>query len=165
MIIHASKDFEKRFKCDVSMKGQTVLQAGRLDAWSAHCFKIGRKSAVFFMNDATLYSVLVPACGLFSFKAAMKVLLVRIGVIWRRHGASFDVSNQSIIVLPRTNKSLISSMSEAIRCVTCRHEYRYDCDPDVEWSEYEYSLNDMPYKALNYDSPEMRLSQLLKSTG
>lgn len=165
MVIHASKDFEKRFKCDVSMKGQTVLQAGRLDAWSAHCFKIGRKSALLFMNDASLYSVLVPAAGLHGFHAALEILLERVARIWARNGASFDPGNQSVIVLPRSNKSLIGSMNEAIRCVTCKHEYRYGCDPNVEWITYENGLNDMPYKALDYDSPTMRLGQLLKSPG
>ena len=57
MIIHASKDFSKRFKCEVSGKGHTVLQTGRLDAWSGHLFRLGRTSFVLLMNDA-LYKAL-----------------------------------------------------------------------------------------------------------
>ena len=161
MNIHASKEFSKRFKCEVSGDGHSVLQTGRLDAWSAHCFKIGRRSAVFFMNDATLYSVIFASAGPRDFQSVFAVFLGRVAVKWNLEGADFDPMNQSVIVLPRSNRSLMSSMNEAIRCLTVRHQYVFDHDPDADWSEYERGLNVMPYKAIKYNSPERLLREML----
>ena len=124
MIIHASKAFEKRFKCEVSGEGHVVLQSGRLDSWSGHVVRIGPISYILFMNDATLYALIIPSKGLTTFAALLKVLLPVISDLWAKHGGSFDPDNQSVIVLPRTNRSLIGSMNWfarrcANKCCTC----------------------------------------------
>ena len=42
MILHLSKQLACRLKCQFSTEGMAVIQAGRLDSWSGHCFRIGR---------------------------------------------------------------------------------------------------------------------------
>ncbi|MCF7734271.1 MAG: hypothetical protein K9N23_22710, partial [Akkermansiaceae bacterium] len=59
----------------------------------------------------------------------------------------------------------MSSMNEAIRCLTVHHQYVFDNDPDVDWSEYERMLNWMPYKAINHDSPQRVLREMLRPEG
>lgn len=165
MIIHASKEFAKRFKCKVSGTGHTVLQTGRPDAWSAHCFNIDRRSAVLFMNDATLYSVIFAPTGLKDFESVLAVFLAKVAAKWSLEGADFDAMNQSVIVLPRSNKSLMGSMNDAIRCLTIRYQHVFDHDQDPDWSDYEPGLNATPYKAIQYKSPEALLREMLRSRG
>jgi len=52
MILHLSNALIKRLKCPISLEGTPVLQAGRLDAWSGHTFRIGRIEHIMMMNDA-----------------------------------------------------------------------------------------------------------------
>ena len=165
MIIHASKDFSKHFKCEVSGEGHTVLQTGRLDAWSGHIFRIRRTSYVLLMNDATLYAIIIPAKGLTTLPALLKALLPLISDLWARHGASFDADNQTVIVLPRTNRSLIGSMNDALKCL------RFFCDvtefsgTPFDLSRLEARLNDTLYKAINHDRPSRLLPKLLEGAG
>jgi hypothetical protein len=165
MIIHASKDFSKRFKCEVSGEGHTVLQTGRLDAWSGHVFRIGRISFVLLMNDATLYAIIIPAKGLTTLPALLKVLLAHISDLWARHGATFDPENQTVIVLPRTNRSLIGSMNEAVKCLRFFHDVPEFAGPPFDLSRIEARLNDTFYKAINQERPGRLLPKLLANGG
>lgn len=51
MILRVSDDFAKRFKCELSFDGEKVPQKKRLDAWSCHFIRLGRKPVVVAMND------------------------------------------------------------------------------------------------------------------
>lgn len=165
MIIHASKDFEKRLKCEISMKGHLVLQPGRLDAWSGHFFKIGRISYVMFMNDAALYAIIIPAKGFQSLSSLLKAFLPRVANLWESHGASFDRENQSVIVLPRTNRALIGSMTDAIRIFRHIHEDNLNGGTETDIQKIETCLNGIPYKALKYEQPSKLLRRLLNPPG
>jgi hypothetical protein len=165
MIIHASKDFSKRFKCEVSGEGHTVLQAGRLDAWSGHVFRIGRTLFVLLMNDASLYAIIIPAKGLTTLPALLKVLLPLISDLWARHGASFDPDNQSVIVLPRTNRSLIGSMNEAMIGLRFFYDVTEFAGTPFDLSRLEERLNDTLYKAINHERPSKLLPKLLAGAG
>ena len=165
MIIHASKAFEKRFKCAVSGSGQVVLQAGRLDAWSGHVVRIGYSSYVALMNDATLYCHIIPAKGLTRFPVLLKVILPLISDVWAKHGRTFDPDNQSVIVLPRTNRALIGSMNDAMRILRYYHEDAKDAGSELDLGRVMGSLNMMPYKALGFDSPGERMRKLPADPG
>jgi hypothetical protein len=75
IIIHASHAFTKRYSCELSLPGEKVLQAGRLDAWSAHLVRVGRKPVVMVMNDASLWSIIVLATGLTTLEKLLLVIL------------------------------------------------------------------------------------------
>ena len=160
-IIHASQAFTKRYRPELSLPGEKVPQLGRLDAWSAHLVRIGRKPVVLFMNDASLWSIIIPATGLTTLEKLLPVLLQRISEVWSAHGAAFDVANQGIVFLSRSNRSLIGSMNDAVSQIrfvdeTCRMENR-----EMDWVEMETYLNRMPYGAMKYDRPCDRLAALL----
>jgi hypothetical protein len=165
MIIHASKAFEKRFKCEVSGEGHVVLQTGRLDAWSGHFVRIRRTSYILLMNDATLYAIIIPAKGLTTFPALLKVLLPLISDLWTKHGGSFDPDNQSVIVLPRTNRSLIGSMNDAMNALRFHCEGAEFAGTPFDLARVEWRMNENPYKSLNYDHPNRLLPKMLGNAG
>ena len=68
MILRASAAFTKRFKCQLSHEGERLPQERRLDAWSCHFVRIGRKPLVVAMNDATLYTLIFPVTGVKGFR-------------------------------------------------------------------------------------------------
>jgi hypothetical protein len=161
MILHLSKQLADRLKCSVNLQGMPVVQAGRLDAWSGHCFRIGRVEHVMMMNDASLYTILMPARGLTSIDSFLKVFIPRVAQVWHRFDAEFDAENQEVIVLKRTNRSLIGSMNDAIQSTKFHFEYFHEVPHDFGPIDIEKRLNMVPYKAREYAAPFKLLPKLL----
>jgi hypothetical protein len=162
MILHLSKQLADRLKCSVSLQGMPVIQAGRLDAWSGHCFRIGRVEHVMMMNDASLFTILMPARGLTSIDSFLKAFLPRVAQVWHRFDAEFDDQNQQVIVLKRTNRSLIGSMNDAIQATKFHFEYIREEVHEFGPIDIEERLNMVPYKALRYKAPCELLPELLR---
>jgi hypothetical protein len=161
MILHLSNQLAERLKCSVTLQGVPVIQAGRLDAWSGHCFRIGRVEHVMMMNDASLYTILMPARGLTSIDSFLKAFLPRVAEVWHRFNAEFDAQHQDVIVLKRTNRSLIGSMSDAIQATKFHFEYTRNATFSLGPTTIEERLNMVPYKALQYSAPFELLPKLL----
>lgn len=162
MILRVSAAFTKQFKCDLSQAGEQVLQPRRLDAWSCHFIRLRRKPLVVVMNDATLYTLILPATGVKGFPALWLRLHGRIGEVWARHGVAFDPDNQTVILLSRTNRSLSGSMNDAIQLI-----YFYDDRARAEGRELdlvtmEARSNQTPYQALKYEWPERLMARALR---
>jgi len=157
MVLRVSADFTKRFKCELSFAGEKVPQERRLDSWSCHFIKLGRKPLVVAMNDATLYMIILPATGLKGFPALWVVLLERIYELWRRHGAELDPANHTVVALNRTNRSLIGSMNDAINLM----RFRKGDAEELDLPELERLSNTTPYKANGYEHPERLLAVAL----
>jgi len=162
MILRASAAFTKRFKCDLSHKGERLPQERRLDAWSCHFVRIGRKPLVVAMNDATLYTLIFPVTGVKGFPELWLRMLGRIAEVWMRHGAEFDPDNQSVMVLPRTDRSLIGSMNDAVGLIRFYDENARDEGKELDLMEMEWRSNETPYKALGYENPERLLAKMLE---
>ena len=81
LIIHASRDFTKRYKCEMSLPEKKVAQTGRPDPWSAHFVRISRKPMVIMMHDATLWSVIISATGVTALPKFLGILLGRVAGI------------------------------------------------------------------------------------
>lgn len=165
LFIHVSREFAKRYRCQLSFVGEKVAQAGRLDSWSAHFVRIGRNPLVVMMNDATLWAVLIPATGVTTLEKLLSVFLGRIAEVWKAHGAAFDPLNQQFIFLSRSNRSLIGSMNEAIFQVRCEEEMAREGNRPVDWTEMETRLNRMPYGAMKYAYPREMLAAALAPPG
>lgn len=161
MILRASADFTKRFKCELSFEGERVPQQKRLDAWSCHFVRLGRTPLVVTMNDATLYMLIIPVTGVKGFAGIWLKLLERIGEVWERHGATFDHENQTVIVLPRTNRSLIGSMSDAINLMRFRNEDAICDGEELSLEKLEKLSNRTPSKAIGFEYPEYLLARAL----
>lgn len=158
MILHLSNALIKRLKCPVSLEGMAIIQPRRLNAWSGHCFRIGRIEHIMLMNDASLYTVVMPARGITSIEALLNAFLPLVASIWSENGGNFDPANQEVIVLKRTNRSLIGSMNDAIYTAKAFYEFKLG---EKTGQTIEYHLNSVPYKALEFDSPSQLLLKLL----
>jgi hypothetical protein len=162
MILRVSAAFTKRFKCQLSHEGARVPQEKRLDSWSCHFIRVRRKPLVVVMNDATLYTLILPVTGVKGFPELWLKLLGRIGEVWTRHGVDFDSDNQEVILLSRTNRSLIGSMNDAALLIRIYDENAKDEQKELDLIEMETRSNQTPYKALKYEWPERLMAQALR---
>jgi hypothetical protein len=160
MVIHASKEFTKWFRCKISLKGQPVEQGRLLDHWSADVVQLRSKRLVLFMNDANLWSTIVPMEKFMTLDRLLTKFLARTAEVWARHGAPFDAANQSLYFLKRSNRSLVGSMNEAIHLI---HAVSHDEGANLSWPRMEEQLNRMLYSALNYHSPDRVMQRMLEA--
>ncbi|NLT69535.1 MAG: hypothetical protein GXX91_02420 [Verrucomicrobiaceae bacterium] len=165
ILIHASRDFAKHYRCQLSLPGEKVPQAGRLDSWSAHFVQIGRNPAAVMMNDATLWAILIPATGITTLETFLPLFLGRVAEVWAAHGAEFNPLHQSLAFFSRSNRSLIGSMNDAILQVRRTEELARLEGLPMDWAKIESNLNGMPYGALQYDRPKRRMAALLAEQG
>lgn len=165
IIIHASHAFAKRYRCPLSLPGEKVAQPGRLDAWSAHFVRIGRKPVVMMMNDASFWSIILPATGLTTLEKLLPVFFDRVAEVWSANGVDFDAANQSVLFFLRSNRSLIGSMNDAIRMIRFADEHARDAGEEMDWPNMENDLNGMPYGALPDTFPDVALAKLLGAPG
>jgi hypothetical protein len=161
MILRVSAAFAERFKCDLSHEGVKVPQERRLDAWSYHYVRIGRKPLVVVMNDASLYTFVIPATGVKGFTDFWRRLLGQITELWWRHGAEFDADNQTVILLRRTDRSLIGSMNDAVKLIRFHDELARKSGEELDLMEMERRSNATPYSSLGFNNPGRLMKQML----
>ena len=156
MIIHCSKDFVKRYKVRTSIVDAKIQHSRRIDSWSGHIFKMGSTPFVLFMHDASLWSLIIPAKGITKPEKLLPLFLSRVQEVWQRHGSAFDPQNQSILFLTRKDRSLIGSMNDAIQHIKLLGQYQ-----ELTLKQIEDYLQSTPFSAIDYDSPERRLKDIL----
>jgi hypothetical protein len=159
LILHASRAFVKRYRCDLSLEGRPVEQGGLINSWSGHFIRVGPTPLVLMMNDATLWSIIIPVKGVTAFPVFLPILLERIEEVWNGHGASFDAGNQMVGVFRRTNRSLIGSMNEAVRLLRFDAEDARAGGIEPDWREFESDLNNTPFMAMNPSFPIDAMAQ------
>ncbi len=150
MRIHASEAFATRFRCDVSLSGEIVEQEGHLDDWSAHYLDVGGEALAFLMNDACLYSLLIPCRELDDFADFLGTFLPRVAAAWNEHGGRFDPANQEVVVLARSHRPLVAVMNDALRLVQL---HARDCREDgtpLQLAEMESLLNQTPFEMIEF---------------
>ena len=161
MIIHASRDFAARYKCRMSQVGDDAAQTGRIDAWSAHFFKFRSQPLVLLMHDASLSPILIEAKGITKLDVLFPLFLARVQDLWRAHDRAFDCQNQSMVFLPRSNRSLIGSMNDAIHHTKFHAEEARIQGRTIDWVEIEHFVHVLPFGCLSYSAPYERLRDLL----
>ena len=137
LIIHASRDFAKRYKCEMSLPGEKVAQTGRPDSWSAHFIRIGRKPLALMMHDATLWTIIIPATGVTTLPKFLGIFLDRVAGIWASYGATFDPANQQVLFFPRSNRSAIGSMNDAVSMMHFAERLAAEEKKPPDWGELE----------------------------
>ena len=155
MILHASAAFVKRFKCAVSAADPWHGQGRRIDEWSCHYVRLGTMPVVVAMHDATLFTLVIPVTGVKTFGDFWRLFLLRVAGTWAAYGAEFDPANQTVVVLPRTDRTRIGSMNDAIQ------RFRWHRAHGDEPDGLEASANRMPYKAIDYSCPVDLLERML----
>lgn len=160
MIISVSKDFERRFKCRMSRVSVPVNQREIIDSWSAHVFRLGRTPHVLFMHDASLWHLIISAKRITSLDKLLPLFFTRIREVWNLHSVAFDDLNQSVLFMPRANRTLIGSMNESIRQIKSLTETASDQD-SLSIQEIEDYMQQTPYSALEHIFPDRSLKKLL----
>lgn len=155
MILHASADFVKRFKCSVSNTGPWSDLPPGLDHWSCHFVRLGTLPVVVAMHDVTLYVLVLRVAGVKTFEDFWRGFLLRVAEVWAQNGAAFDPANQTVAVLPRTDRSRIGSMNDAIL------GFRWLLSQGDPPDDLGALSNQTPYKAIGYQFPGSLLRQLL----
>ena len=119
--------------------------------------------SVVVMNDATLYTLILPATGVKGFPDLWMRLLARIEEVWARNGLAFDPNNQSVIMMARTDRSLIGSMNDSIKLIRIYDDVAREEKAELDLMEMERRLNETPYKALGFERPERLMAKALRS--
>lgn len=114
------------------------------------------------MNDTTLYMLILPVTGVKGFPELWLKLLGRIGEIWKRYGVEFDLANQTVTLLSRTNRSLIGSMNDAVMLIQIYDENAKDEQKELDLVAMETRSNQTPYKVLKYEWPELLMANALR---
>jgi hypothetical protein len=160
MIIRASEAFAKQFKCDLSPVGQAQPAERQLDSWSCHFIRLGRKPVVVAMNDATLYTLLIPAKGVKSFEEIWMRLVAEVFEIWTEHGGKFDPNNQTVMVVKRTDRSLVAVMNQVIQSIRWQWAIHGD---DLDLLEVQTHQNYTPMATLGFKFPSEELGEHLNA--
>lgn len=134
-----------------------------MDSWSAHVFKLGRSPIVLCMHDASLWHLIIPVKGITTLEKWMPIFLSRVKEVWSHHGATFDDLNQSVVFLPRVDRSLIGSMNDAIYQVRVFTQMGFDLEDPSNLVEVENKLQSTPYSALGPGFPDLKLKDLLSN--
>lgn len=161
MIIQASKDFTNRFKCRLSLAKSTLRPAPSPDAWSAHLFRLGSSPFALVTHEMTLWSFIIAAKGITTAEGFLKEFLPRVAEAWKARHAEFDASNQSIVFVRRSNRSVIGTMNDFIWLIRVNAEAAFEEGKPWNLPEMEESLRRTPCGALGYDRPVDKISALL----
>ncbi|XHR28610.1 MAG: DUF6933 domain-containing protein [Chthoniobacteraceae bacterium] len=159
MILHASRSIAERLKCQVST--HSVFQKLAVDSWSFDLFKMAKVGTfAVVMNDASLSTFIVPLKGIRTFEVFLPQMLARIGELFDRNGIPFDAQNQSVLILPRSARSLIGTMNEAKAIIKDSILYDLKYVGAVDWVSLERELNETPYSQIEDETPDTRMGRL-----
>ena len=113
------------------------------------------------IGDESLSSIIIPLKGVKTFEVFLPLMFEREAKLFGKHGLSFDASNQQVIIVPRSNRSLIGTMNEAKLLI--QDSVYCDCDHVgvIDCESLEHSLNETPYSRIGYDTPDMRLQKMI----
>ena len=113
------------------------------------------------MNDASLSTIIVPLKGCKKFEDFLLLFLGIASSFLEQRGKAFDPFNQSVVVVKRSDRSLIGTMNEAKFLMQVYVSGDLDSIGTIDWERLEQRLNDVPYSRIGYDSPDIRLRALI----
>ena len=163
--IHASKAFVERFGCAVSLPKDKPVQTPSIDGWSGDLLKVPRAGQVaVMMHDASLGTLIVPLKGVRRFEEFLPLFLQRVVELWEAVGATFDPANQQVMILRRTNRSLIGSLNNAKELIGFTAFDQMERGEPIDWNEAQGLINGTPFSAIDYDLPLEKLATLVLPT-
>jgi hypothetical protein len=162
MVIHASAKFTQRLKCEVSLPNRKHFQSVKVDAWSGDIMRVyGVGDCALMMNDASFSIVVIPLKGL-TFETFLQVFLQRAARLFIQAGGVLETQNQTVVVLRRTDRSLIGSMNSAKQDALYEIQAQLENEM-IDWDQVEDRLNEIPFSAIGYSSPKQELVRVLDS--
>ena len=162
MILHLSRKLADRLKCKLTLKDEKIVQSRRMDSWSADLLALPRiGSFALVMHDASLWPILVPMQPRMSYETFLSALLLHIAASYAAFGASFDYSNQTVLVTKRSNRGIIGSMNEALLMIKYEAESMQREQCAVDWPAIVAHVAHTPFSAVEGRFPDRRFAKLL----
>lgn len=165
MLLHASADFVNHFKCKVSHSGKPVKHERGINSWSAHILKLRGQKVALLMNDLTLYALIIPIDHKLRFDDFALRFFKRILVEWDLRGKALSEKDLSLVVLKRSNRSLIGCMNDAAIRLRVLVDDRERENERINWTRFEIILNDTPFALLNNSSPDDAMNLVVDPIG
>ena len=97
------------------------------------------------------------------FEEFIAAFLKRAAARFADQGGQLDSENQTVIVLSRSDRSLIGTMNEAKFILGNRIFGDLEGGGDIDWDRVEGYMNEVLYSRIEYDRPSDRLRKLLLS--
>jgi len=164
MVIHASKKFTTRLRCQVSAPTRRHIQRGKIDCWSADILRAyGVGDCALMMNYASLSMVVVPLKGVKTFEAFLELFLHRAARLFSEAGGTLEIRNQTVVVLRRTDRQLIGTMNDARLHACAEIEGQWSETGSIGLDQVEERLNEIPFSATDYVPPKIELARVLSS--
>ena len=160
MIIRASERFVERLRCAVSLSGRDVVQYPRLDGWNGDIFHSRSGQCAMLMNDASLAMVVIPLKGITTFDQLLGIFFQRAARLFADAGGVLETGNQTVIVLRRSDRSMIGTMNAAKEHARFAIEVALE---EIEWDKLEDRLNGRPFATLDYACPKDELPRAISS--
>ena len=113
------------------------------------------------MHDASLWPILIDVKGVTKLEDLLPLFLKRVMDLFRAHEHVFDEKNQSLIFLPRSNRSLIGSMNDAIKTLKFHVQHIKSGGKMISLMGLEAYVVKTPFSAIDYQSPLDRLRELM----
>ena len=162
MVLYGSASFVQRLKCQVSFPAHRPAQAQTAGGWSADLLKLPRVEAVaVLMHDVSLATLIVPLGGVRRFEDFLPRFMEQAVPLFQSVGGSIHPSNQSVMVLRRTNRHLIGSMNNAKQLIGFTIADQRQAGESVNWTEAATFINRTPFSVLNFASPLEALASML----
>ena len=162
-IIYASAFFVKRLKCTVSLSSDKLTQTRTMEGWSGDILKVAcAGEAAVMMHDASLAVIIVPLKGVRRFEEFLLSFLRSEAELWKTLGATFDEANQNVLVLRRSNRSLIGSLNNAKQFIEFTVVDQLDDSKPIDWNEAQRFINQTPFAVIGYEFPLKKLEHLLR---
>jgi len=162
MILHLSLKLANRLDCKLTLKDAKIVQSGRMDSWSADLLSLSRAgSFALVMHDASLWPILVPMQPRMSYDTFLSALLLHIAASYAAFGASFDYSNQTVLVTKRSNRRIIGSMNEAMFLMKHQAQSMQMEDGLVDWPAIVASVSRTPFSSVEGHFPDKRFAELV----
>ncbi len=114
---------------------------------------------------ASLYTLLIPRPGSTTYPNYVPRLLQAIAGTWEQYGVRFEPAEHAVMVLWRTDRSLIGSMNDAVRLIRWHDDLSEENGRVLDLAYVQGMLNKTPFKAIDQERPADRLARLLAEAG
>jgi hypothetical protein len=144
-----------------------MFSQGPLGSWHANIFRLERRKSVIFVNDKTLYSMLivgVKKAELRRFEDLFRNTLfkaMRSMEITSRYINEIMDETLQFVIGKTNNRSVLGSMNDYISCTIfqVQHDGGYQ---NLDLNDLSARLNDMPMSAIGYSNGEEQIKNVLQ---
>ncbi len=162
MILRFSEKLASRLGCGFSKTATPIAHSNELVSWSGDLLthEAGGELAIL-RNDASYSTLIVPLAKVKTFDRFLPIFFLRVATLWKICGGHFDPLNQGVIVLKRSNRSLIISMNQTMRKLPRIITDFTEDTAKPDWQTIEYEINEYPSDSLKYMMPTLELQMRL----